>query len=272
MPLLGACAYVLASVRAGGASCCCRASCLIRRHCPAAAASCAARAGLGHHWERVLSILDDMEVAGVEWDAFTLSALLSACQACGQWRQAQEWFAAAQRTPGAAAPGLQGCVCCCRLALLPYGAVVCSWPPPAASPAAVPPRPAPRSPATPIAGLQLNVVHYTTLMSCLQKGGQWEASVAAFRSMAASGVAPDVVAHNAAIAACARVRALRSPLLPPLGCTTALARTAALLPPPRAALLLPPPLPCAARRRRSAAPRSCRRARTGRRRGRCSWT
>ncbi len=59
-------------------------------------------AGVGHHWDRVLSMLDDMAAAGVEWDAFTLSALLSACQAGGKWEQALEWFERAQRTPGEA--------------------------------------------------------------------------------------------------------------------------------------------------------------------------
>ena len=57
-------------------------------------------AGLGHHWGRVLSLLGDMEAAGVGWDAFTCSALLSACQACGQWEQALEWFGQARATPG----------------------------------------------------------------------------------------------------------------------------------------------------------------------------
>ena len=47
-------------------------------------------------------MLDDMAAAGVEWDAFTLSALLSACQAGGRWEQALEWFQRAQRTPGEA--------------------------------------------------------------------------------------------------------------------------------------------------------------------------
>lgn len=77
-------------------------------------------AGLGKHWDRVLSTLDDMAAAGVPWDAYTASALLSACQACGRWQQALEWFQRAREVPG----------------------------------------------------LQLNVVHYTTLMSCLQKAGQ----------------------------------------------------------------------------------------------------
>lgn len=120
--------------------------------------------------------------------------------------------------------------------------------------------------AFPVAGLQLNVVHYTTLMSCLQKAGQvrwpqlasrisccrsaepaaadgflcawtapgsgshtydslhvasprltaslcwgpclpqWERSMEVFKRMERSGIQPDVVAHNAAIAACAKVR------------------------------------------------------------------
>jgi hypothetical protein len=35
---------------------------------------------------------------------------------------------------------------------------------------------------------------------------QWEQSIRVFREMEAAGVAADVVAHNAAIAACAKVR------------------------------------------------------------------
>lgn len=58
--------------------------------------------GLGQHWERVLSILEDMRAAGVPWDAFTCSALLSACQACGRWEQALDWFRQAQSLPGEA--------------------------------------------------------------------------------------------------------------------------------------------------------------------------
>ena len=87
-----------------------------------------AAAGLGQHWARVQSTLGDMGAAGVGWDAFTVSALLSACQACGQWRQALAWFQAAE---GEAARGGGSC-----------------------------------------GGLALNVVHYTTLMSCLQRAGQ----------------------------------------------------------------------------------------------------
>lgn len=69
-------------------------------------------AGVGHHWERVLSLLDDMAAAGVEWDAFTLSALLSACQAGGKWEQALQWFERAQQTPGEAGLGWRGMLCC----------------------------------------------------------------------------------------------------------------------------------------------------------------
>lgn len=58
-------------------------------------------AGLGHHWDRLLALLDDMAAAGVAWDAFTLSALMSACQAGGKWEQALKWFRRAQGTPGA---------------------------------------------------------------------------------------------------------------------------------------------------------------------------
>ena len=57
-------------------------------------------AGLGQHWGRVLSVLKDMQAAGVPWDAFTCSALLSACQASGRWEQALAWFRAAQDMPG----------------------------------------------------------------------------------------------------------------------------------------------------------------------------
>jgi pentatricopeptide repeat protein len=64
--------------------------------CPAAPPP----AGLGQHWGRVLSILEDMQAAGVPWDAFTCSALLSACQASGRWEQALAWFRAAQDVPG----------------------------------------------------------------------------------------------------------------------------------------------------------------------------
>ena len=68
--------------------------CLRRLSC------CPAPAGLGQHWGRVLSILEDMQAAGVPWDAFTCSALLSACQASGRWEQALAWSRAAQDVPG----------------------------------------------------------------------------------------------------------------------------------------------------------------------------
>lgn len=35
---------------------------------------------------------------------------------------------------------------------------------------------------------------------------QWERSIEVFKGMERSGIQPDVVAHNAAIAACAKVR------------------------------------------------------------------
>lgn len=54
-------------------------------------------------------------------------------------------------------------------------------------------------------GLRPNVVHYTTLMSVLQRAGQWRQSMEVYRRMEAAGVQPDVVAHNSAIAACAKV-------------------------------------------------------------------
>lgn len=60
----------------------------------------AVRAGLGHHWPRVLLLLEDMEREGAAWDGFTLSALLTACQACGRWEQALEWFRRAQEARG----------------------------------------------------------------------------------------------------------------------------------------------------------------------------
>lgn len=92
-------------------------------------------------------------------DAFTYTALLSACQAGGRWQQALEWFAeleagakaarstavadaAAVPAKAAAGPGEKGGAARRR--------------PPRGSP----PRP--------------NVVHYTTLMTVLQRAGQWE--------------------------------------------------------------------------------------------------
>ena len=48
------------------------------------------------------------------------------------------------------------------------------------------------------------MVHYTTLMSVMQKAGRWDASVSVFHQMEAAGITPDVLAHNAAITAYAR--------------------------------------------------------------------
>lgn len=206
-----------------------------------------------------------MAAAGVGWDAYTASALLSACQACGKWEQALRWFRDAQATPGARAAAAGAARM--RSALLCWLAG-CRCVSPAhdtSAAAAAAPLPAPPRPKQ--AGLQLNEVHYTTLMSCLQKAGQWEQSVAVFREMRAAGVAPDVVAYNAAIAACARVRprrrcwcwcrrrsGCRS------GCCSGCPAPAALC--PRALLPLGPALTCPS-------PVASARAATGRPRGRC---
>ncbi len=49
-----------------------------------------------------------------------------------------------------------------------------------------------------------NVIHYTTLMTTLQRAGAWKESVEVFNKMSASGVKADVVSYNAAITACAK--------------------------------------------------------------------
>ena len=59
------------------------------------------------------------------------------------------------------------------------------------------------------AGVPRNAVHYTTLMSTLQRAGQWERSLSVYRDMARAGVQPDVVARNAAMTACGKVRGVQ---------------------------------------------------------------
>ncbi len=168
-------------------------SCAGSPRCPASAVcvltACAAvarlPAGLGQHWDRVLSILEDMGGAGVPWDAFTCSALLSACQACGQWGQALDWFRQAQSLPGElrawAEKALAGSRRCWRRRPAavrqpgrPGGGAGGACQESAARPAALSRHCCyhPSSCFSTSAGLQLNVVHYTTLMSCLQKAGQ----------------------------------------------------------------------------------------------------
>lgn len=52
--------------------------------------------------------------------------------------------------------------------------------------------------------IEPNVIHYTTLMTTLQRAGAWKESVEVFNKMSSSGVNADVVSYNAAITACAK--------------------------------------------------------------------
>lgn len=61
------------------------------------------------------------------------------------------------------------------------------------------------NPAAP-SGVSPNVVTYTSLMSLLQRAGQHKRAVALFAQMERDGVAADVTAYNAAMAACAKNR------------------------------------------------------------------
>lgn len=50
----------------------------------------------------------------------------------------------------------------------------------------------------------MNAVVYTTLLSCLQRAGQWRRAVAVFREMEPAGLKADVRAYNSLITSCAR--------------------------------------------------------------------
>lgn len=116
-------------------------------------------AGKANKWPKLLGVLGSMEAAGVGRDAFTYTALLSACQAGGRWQQALEWFAeleAGAKAARSAAVASAAAVPAKAAAGLGEKGGVAQRRPPRGSP----PRP--------------NVVHYTTLMTVLQRAGQWE--------------------------------------------------------------------------------------------------
>ena len=54
------------------------------------------------------------------------------------------------------------------------------------------------------AGVEPNVVTYTTIMGVLHRSGQWQMAMHIFRKMEGAGIQADVKAYNAAIAACAK--------------------------------------------------------------------
>ena len=54
------------------------------------------------------------------------------------------------------------------------------------------------------AGVEPNVVTYTTVMGVLHRSGQWQMAMRIFRKMEGAGIQADVKAYNAAIAACAK--------------------------------------------------------------------
>ncbi|EFN59084.1 hypothetical protein CHLNCDRAFT_137845 [Chlorella variabilis] len=135
---------------------------------------CLTAAGLGHHWGRVLSLLGDMEAAGVGWDAFTCSALLSACQACGQWEQALEWFGQARATPGL------------QLNVVHYTTLMSclqkagQW------------------------ERSMDVFRQMEAAGIVPDGGDWEAGWAVFLAMRQAGLTPSTISYNALISACER--------------------------------------------------------------------
>ncbi|GAB4817867.1 hypothetical protein N2152v2_004913 [Parachlorella kessleri] len=182
-------------------------------------------AGKANKWSRLHSLLACMEAAGVERDAFTYTSLLHACQHSGRWQQAVDWFAemeaaaaAARAATAAAAPEVTAAddsVAAAEITAAAQqqqaqgqlqerlrhqlherpleedrGSEACQEAP---SPAAVA-----------AARLAPNVVHYTTLMSVLQRAGRWEQAMEAFEKMEAAGVVADVQAYNVAITACAK--------------------------------------------------------------------
>ena len=54
------------------------------------------------------------------------------------------------------------------------------------------------------AGVEPNVVTYTTVMGVLHRSGQWQMAMHIFKKMEGAGIQADVKAYNAAIAACAK--------------------------------------------------------------------
>ncbi|KAL4420028.1 hypothetical protein ABPG77_001278 [Micractinium sp. CCAP 211/92] len=146
-----------------------------------------AAAGLGQHWDRVLSILEDMGGAGVPWDAFTCSALLSACQACGQWEQALDWFRQAQSLPGL------------QLNVVHYTTLMSclqkagQW-----------------EQSMRVfkemegQGIVPDVVAHNAAIAACAKGGEWEKAWAVFLAMKQAGLRPSTVSYNALISACER--------------------------------------------------------------------
>jgi pentatricopeptide repeat protein len=160
-----------------------------------------------------------MEAAGVARDAFTYTSLLHACQHSGRWQQAMEWFeeletaAAAEAATAARVPGAGAASAATAATAAARGRKAASLrrdaaaaPPEGAGAASGGAEEAPGgTEEAPAPRLVPNVVHYTTLMSVLQRAGRWEQAMAVFERMEAAGVEPDVQAYNAAITTYAKV-------------------------------------------------------------------
>ena len=127
-----------------------------------------------------------MAQAGVRRDAFTYTALLHACQPAGRWQQALDWFgelqaqaeeegaraAQAAAAAGAGAAALEDPEAGAAAA----GAAALEEPEAAPGTAQAGSRAAAAAaePGKGPAPLAANAVHYTALMTVLQRAGRWE--------------------------------------------------------------------------------------------------
>ena len=111
-------------------------------------------------WELALELFDEMQHRGVSPDVVTYSSVISACEKCGQWQHALDLFDELERK------GAEG---------MPSSA---RW-----SNAA-------------------DVILYSATISACEKGGQWKRAVELLRQMEDVGLVPNVVTYSAAISAC----------------------------------------------------------------------
>ncbi|BDA43178.1 Pentatricopeptide repeat-containing protein At5g02860 [Coccomyxa sp. Obi] len=140
-------------------------------------------AGKAGSWERVIRLYEDMQQLGVTPDVWTFSALMAACQACGnRWKSALDFLEQMEDA------GIKGNVVLyttlmsvCRRGGQPEIAVRIFR-------------------TMESDGLQLDVVAYNQAMaSC-----SWEQAWACFNAMRRAGVQPNTRSYNALIAACER--------------------------------------------------------------------
>eukprot|EP00613_Pedinella_sp_CCMP2098_P060822 CAMPEP_0171986624 /NCGR_PEP_ID=MMETSP0993-20121228/274965_1 /TAXON_ID=483369 /ORGANISM="non described non described, Strain CCMP2098" /LENGTH=289 /DNA_ID=CAMNT_0012639535 /DNA_START=27 /DNA_END=896 /DNA_ORIENTATION=+ len=103
----------------------------------------------GRQWEKAVGLINSMHNRGVEPNVISYSAAISACEKGGQWEKAVELLNSMQDR-----------------------------------------------------GVEPNVISYSAAISACGKCGQWEKAVELLNSMHNRGLEPDVVSYSAAISAC----------------------------------------------------------------------